>query len=211
MADAKLTLYTDANFHSPYAFSAFVALAEKGLPFEVTPLSLAAGDHRRGDYGARSITGRVPALQHGDFWLAESSAIDEYLEDAFPPPAHPRLYPEDVRQRARARQIQAWVRSDLLPVREERPTSSVFAGAAVKPLSADGRAAVERLLAAAGALVPADGHLFGAFSIADADLALMLMRLVASGDPVPPQVKAYAERVWARPSVQRWRSQRKQG
>jgi glutathione S-transferase len=207
MADEKLVLYGDDKFESPYVFSSFVALKEKGLPFELRTFSLSGGAHRQGDYPARSITGRVPSLQHGDFWLAESSAIDEYLDDAFPPPRWPRLYPEDPRQRARARQIQAWVRSDLMPIREERPTSSVFAGGPVKPLSADGRAAAERLLAAAGPLVPAgDGHLFGAFSIADADLAMMLTRLVANGDPVPPKVKAYAERVWARPSIAEWRA-----
>jgi glutathione S-transferase len=204
MADAKLTLFIDANFHSPYAFSSYVALREKGLPFELRTLSLSAGEHRRGDYPARSITGRVPSLSHGEFWIAESSAIDEYLEDVFPPPGHPRLYPEDPRQRARARQIQAWMRSDLAPIREERPTSSVFGSEPVQPLSSSALAAVGRLLGAAEALVTESGHLFGAFSIADADFAMMLMRLVANRDPVPAKVKAYAERVWARPSVQGW-------
>jgi len=204
MTDAPLVLHGETNFESPYVFSCYVALREKGLPFELRTMSLQAGEHRRGDYASRSLTGRVPSLQHGDFWLAESSAIDEYLEEAFPPPRHPRLYPEDARQRARARQIQAWVRSDLMPIREERPTSSVFSKAPVKPLSEAARAAAGRLLAAADALVPADGHLFGAFGIADADLAMMLMRLVANGDAVPAQVKAYAERVWARPSIRDW-------
>lgn len=204
MAEAPLVLYGESKFESPYVFSCYVALREKGLPFELRTMSLADGEHRRGEYASRSITGRVPSLQHGDFWLAESSAIGEYLEDAFPPPRHPRLYPEDVRQRARARQIQAWVRSDLMPIREERPTSTVFGKATVKPLSPAAAAAAERLLAGVDALAPADGHLFGAFGIADADLAMMLMRLVANGDPVPPKVKAYAERVWTRPSIRDW-------
>jgi glutathione S-transferase len=204
MSDAKLVLYGDANFESPYVFSCYVALKEKALPFELRTLSLAAGEHRRGDYPDRSITGRVPCLQNGDFWLAESSAIDEYLEDAFPPPRHARLYPEDARQRARARLIQSWLRSDLVPIREERPTSSVFSRAPVKPLSEAAKAAVERFLRGASALVPDGGHLFGAFSVADVDLAMMLMRLVANGDAVPAKLKAYAERVWARPSVGDW-------
>ena len=208
MAQAELVLYGEANFESPYVFSAYVALKEKGLPFELRTMSLSEGEHRHGEYPDRSITGRVPSLQHGEFWLAESSAIDEYLEDVFPPPGHARLYPEDARQRARARQLQAWVRSDLMPIREERPTSSVFSRAPVKPLSEAARAAVERLLRAASALVPEGGYLFGAFTIADADLAMMLMRLVANGDPVPPGVKAYAEGVWARPSVQDWLAKR---
>jgi glutathione S-transferase len=210
MADAKLVLYGESRFESPYVFSCWVVLREKGLPFELETMSLQSGEHRKGDYPSRSVTGRVPALRHGDFWLSESSAIDEYLEDAFPPPAHARLYPADPRDRARARQIQAWVRSDLMPIREERPTSSVFSGAPVKPLSGDATAAVERLVAGADALVPAgDGYLFGAFGIADADLAMMLMRLVANGDPVPAKLAAYARRVWERPSVKSWVERRR--
>jgi glutathione S-transferase len=203
---APLVLWGDAKAESPYVFSAFVALTEKGVPFELRRLSLAAGEHRRGDYPARSITGRVPSLQHGDFWLAESSAIDEYLEDVFPPPAHPRLYPADARERARARQLQAWVRSDLVPLREERSTSTVFGPHARAPLSEAARAAVARLVSAAEQLLaPGAAFLFGgAFTIADADLALMLQRLVSNGDAVPERLREYAERIWARPSVRAW-------
>ena len=48
-------------------------------------------EHQAPSY--RAHTGRVPALQHGDFWLAESSAICEYLAEAFPAPTHPRIFP----------------------------------------------------------------------------------------------------------------------
>jgi glutathione S-transferase len=205
-----LVLWGESGWESPYVFSSFVALVEKGVPFELKTLSLRGGEHRQGDYPSRSITGRVPSLQHGDFWLAESSAIDEYLEDAFPPPAHPRIYPQDARERARARQLQAWVRSDLMPLREERPTSTVFGPHTRQPLSEAGSAAAARLLAAAGRLV-ADGAAFlfgGAFTIADADLAMMLQRLVANGDPVPPSIRGYAQGIWARESVRCWLERR---
>jgi glutathione S-transferase len=199
----EMVLYGESNWESPYVFSCFVALREKGLPFEMKTWTLAAGEHRRGDYANRSVTGRVPALAHGDFWLAESSAIDEYLEDLFPPPQYPRLYPAGVRERARARQVQAWLRSDLLPLREERPTTTVFGARADKPLSSTAQWAAERLLGGCEQLLAADApYLFGeSFGIADADLALMLQRLVKNGDPVPEQIRAYAERIWARPSV----------
>jgi glutathione S-transferase len=202
MAD-EIVLYGESNWESPYVFSCFVALREKGVPFEVRTWSLAAGEHRRGDYANRSVTGRVPALVHGEFWLAESSAIDEYLEDVFPPPQYPRLYPAGVQERARARQVQAWLRSDLLPLREERPTTTIFAGRAEKPLSATAQWAAERLLAGCEQLLTGDRrYLFGEeFTIADADLALMLQRLVANRDPVPAAIRDYAERVWSRPSV----------
>jgi glutathione S-transferase len=206
MPDPGLVLWGESHFESPYVFSCFVALTEKRLPFELRTIALDSGEHRSGEYLARSLTGRVPALQHGDLWLAESSAIDEYLEETFPPPASSPLYPLDVRDRARARQIQAWLRSDLLPLRQARPTSSVFSGAPVQPLPDAARAAGDHLVRVAEALLSHCGdYLFGyTFCIADADLALAVQRLVANGDPVGPVAKAHAMRVWTRPSVQAW-------
>ena len=47
--------------------------------------------HRR-----RHPFGRVPVLQHGNFWLYETAAIGGYVSDAFD---GPRLEPADARQR----------------------------------------------------------------------------------------------------------------
>jgi glutathione S-transferase len=200
-----LVLYGNAGWTSPYVFSAYVTLKEKGLPFEVRLVDLAAKEHHRPEYRDPSVTGRVPALRHGDFWLAESSAIDEYLEDAFPAPAYPRLYPADPKERARVRMVQALVRSDFGPVRAERPTSTLFEGAAIKPFTAEGAEAAERLVRIAGALVRGPTTFIAShFTPADADLALVLMRLVANGDPAPSTLGAYARGVFARPSVKAW-------
>ncbi|HET7825817.1 MAG TPA: glutathione transferase [Anaeromyxobacter sp.] len=200
-----LVLYGNDDYTSPYVFSAFVTIEEKKVPYRLETLSLSRGDHRKADYAAPSYTGRVPAIRHGDFWLAESSAIDEYVDEAFPPPAHPRLYPEDARERARVRMIQAFLRSDLMGLRHDRPTSTFFGGEAPKPLGADGKAAAERLVAIAERFLP-QGASFVArsFTPADADLALMLQRLVANGDPCPDRLAAYARAIFARPSVRKW-------
>jgi glutathione S-transferase len=201
----ELVLYGNEGWTSPYVFSAFVALREKGLPFTVKLVSLEKGEHQRPAYRDPSITGRVPALRHGDFWLAESSAIDEYLEEAFPPPRHPRLYPADPRARARVRMVQALVRSDFMPVRAERSTAQLFQGEKPKALTPEARAAAERLGRIAAALLPgAEAHVAGAFSMADVDLSLMLMRLVNAGDPLPPHLAAWARRIWERPSIRTW-------
>src|SRR4051812_37367720 len=122
MAD-RITLFVDKFWISPYVFSCFVALEEKGLAFDTEVDSVYTGGHREPSYRDPSITGRVPALRHGDFWVAESSAIVEYLEDAFPAV---KVLPVDVKERARARQVMAFVRSDLMPIREERPTTTLF-------------------------------------------------------------------------------------
>ncbi len=201
----QIVLYGERHWESPYVFSAFVALEEKGIPFEVKVLSLEDGENWKSDYRDPSLTGRVPYVQHGDFRLSESSAIDEYLEEAFPPPRWPALYPASPRERARARQIQAWLRSDLMPLRAQRPTSSVFLGEPVKPLDTEGQRSAERLLRVADLLLK-DGatSLFGTFGIVDADFAMMLQRLVANRDPVPEKVRTYASAVWRRPSVRKF-------
>src|SRR5205814_7889439 len=54
----KLLLYVDAQFASPYAMSAFVALHEKGLPFEITTVDLAAREHHAVHFAAMSLTQR---------------------------------------------------------------------------------------------------------------------------------------------------------
>jgi glutathione S-transferase len=197
-----MLLYVDANFARPYALVAFVSLIEKGLEFEIKPLDLATRANYDPNFARTSITRRIPTLIHDGFALSESSAICEYIDETFP---GTRLYPADPRDRARARQIQAWLRSDLMPIRDERPTFVVFCGAKRPALSERAREAADALFSAALALL--DGrtnHLFGDWSIADVDLAMMLQRLIVLGDPVPERLVDYANQQWRRPPVQRW-------
>ena len=199
---SELHLYIDHHWISPYAMSAFVALEELKVPYTLKELSLAAGEHRGAHFEA--LTGRVPALQHGDFWLAESQAIDEYVNDLFGSPER-SIYPLDVRERAVARQIQAWLRSDLDAIRSERSTHTIWYAKATEPLSEKGQAAAARLLRAANAWVGEREQLFATWSIADADLALMLRRLSAS-DPsaLPANLARFVAHQWSRASLARW-------
>lgn len=202
MPSTNLRLYADAQFASPYAMSVFVALHEKGLPFELVTIDLANSENLDPGYAASSITQRVPTLVHGSFALSESSAITEYIDEVFPGSL---LYPKDTIRRARARQVQAWLRSDLMPIRQERSTEVVFYGASAAPLSAAARAAAGKLFSACEALLAEQSsNLFGEWCIADADLALMLNRLVLNGDKVPGRLADYATHQWQKPSVQRW-------
>ncbi|MBA5636772.1 glutathione transferase [Duganella sp. LX20W] len=196
-------LVVDSLFASPYAMSVYVALTEKGLPFSLETMDLEAGVHRRPPYRDLALTGRIPALVHDGFVLTESSAITEYLDEAFPAPQYTALYPQEIHRRARARQLQGWLRSGLMPLRVERDTESVFFRPTNVPLSAEAQLCADQVIRAAEQLV--DGaHLFGQWSIADTDLAMMLQRLIVNGDPVPPRLRDYADAQWQRPSVQRW-------
>lgn len=205
MPETEFLLYVDSKYSSPYAMSVFVTLHEKGLPFDLLTIDLAARENKAPAYTATSLTCRVPTLVHDDFSLSESSAISEYLEDLYPPPGYAPVYPADLRARARARQVQAWLRSDLAAIRNERSTQVIFFKRTDTPLSDEGHAAAEKLFRVALALLPEGGqHLFGEWSIVDVDLAVMLNRLAMNGDEVPPRLAAYAAAQWQRPSVQRW-------
>ena len=199
----SLKLYVDSQFTSPYAISAFVALREKGLDFELETVDLEAGKNKELSYTGKALTGRVPCLVHNDFMLTESSAITEYLDEMFPAPEHRALYPVLPQKRAVARQIQAWVRSDLGALREERSTYTVFYRRAEQPLSPAAQAAADKLVHLAERVI--DGpYLFGRWCIADTDLAIMLSRLVMNGDPVPQKLKDYVIFQSQRPSLQDW-------
>jgi len=197
-----IKLLVDAQYASPYALSAYVALREKKVEFTAETVDLGAGAQGGAVFRARSLTWRVPTLVHGDFTLTESSAIAEYVDEMF---LGPRLYPLDPRQRARCRQIQAWLRSDLAALRQERTTEVVFYAAKAAPLSVAGAAAAAKLLQVANTLIaPGQANIGAAWSIADVDLALMLNRLVMHGDEVPPPLRDYAAAQWTRPAVQEW-------
>jgi glutathione S-transferase len=202
VVNPNLRLYVDSQFASPYAMSAFVALHEKGLPFDITTVDLGTRENLAAGFASLSLTRRVPTLWHDGFALSESSAITEYIDQVFPGTA---LYPGEARDKARARQVQAWLRSDLLPLRQERPTEAVFYGEKYPALSPAAQNAADKLIAAAETLLPVGAQfLCGQWSIADVDLALMLNRLALHGDPLPERLAIYAQQQWQRPTVRQW-------
>ncbi|QHJ00965.1 glutathione transferase [Xylophilus rhododendri] len=197
-----LHLHVDSRFTSPYALSVYVALREKGLPFTLSTVDLARDEQHARAFAESSLTQRVPTLTDGDFTLSESSAIVEYLEEAYP---QTPVYPRELQARARARQVQAWLRSDLMSIREERSTEGVFYTPVTAPLSPAGLAAVAKLYAGASALLAHGGpHLFGEWCIADTDLAVMLNRLLRHGDAMPERLAEYVRGQWRKESVQAW-------
>ncbi|AXF76503.1 glutathione transferase [Erwinia tracheiphila] len=200
-----ITLWPDVCFFSPYAMSVYVALSEKGVPFSLKHIDLARQQNLAEPYCHLSLTRRVPTLQIDDFTLSESSAIVEYLEERFPAPEFERLYPGNREKRARAREIQAWLRSDLMSIRQERPTDVIFAGETFAPLSDRARRVATILFEAVARLLePGQRNLFGEWSIADTELALMINRLALHGDVVPDFIVDYAHFQWHRASVQLW-------
>ncbi|UNB74907.1 glutathione transferase [Escherichia coli] len=96
MSQPVITLWSDADFFSPYVMSVYVALQEKSLPFTLKTVDLNRGEHLQAGWTGYAATRRVPLLEVDDFALSESSPIAEYLEDRFAPPTWERIYPLDL-------------------------------------------------------------------------------------------------------------------
>jgi len=98
-----------------------VALLEKAIPFEEV-FCMTSQDET---YLKRSPMGKVPYLEVDGKFLCESQVICEYLEDHYP--AHP-LYPKDVFERARVRELITVIELHMELVARRLYTQAFFGG-----------------------------------------------------------------------------------
>lgn len=85
---------------SPFARAVMAVLEEKGADWRLAALAPMAS--KQEPHISRHPWGRMPVLEHGDFWLYESQAILRYLDRVLPEPA---LTPADPRVAARMDQL----------------------------------------------------------------------------------------------------------
>lgn len=85
---------------SPFLRSVEIALAEKGVDYELIAMSPA--DMRTPEHLKLHPFGRIPMFEQGDFCLYETQAIIRYIDRIFPEPA---LTPADPRAEARMNQV----------------------------------------------------------------------------------------------------------
>jgi glutathione S-transferase len=169
--------------------------------------SFAPDSHFKKIIGPVSPVGKVPALVDGDLAVWDTLAIAEYLAEKFP---DKQLWPADVKARARARSICAEMHSGFAALRSACPMNIEASLPEIGQLACRDkpavRADVARLVAMWSELLAQHGGpmLFGAFSVADAYFAPVVMRLKTYALPVPGDIAAYMGRVCALPGVQAW-------
>jgi glutathione S-transferase len=88
------------NYLSPYVRKVLLALELKAIAYEIDPLVPFFGNDA---FTRLSPLRRIPVLVDGDLVLTDSTVISEYLDDLKP---EPKLYPADIRDRARARWLE---------------------------------------------------------------------------------------------------------
>ncbi len=147
---------------SVYVRIARLALEEKGIPYTLVEVDVFDSAGVPVEYLERHPFGRIPAFQHGDFCLYETSAIVRYIDDAFD---GPKLQPADAKARARANQIAAVMDAyayrtlvwdiyveRVVAVKEGRPTDDEKIAAAL-PLASTCLAELDRLCDGTGYMV----------------------------------------------------------
>jgi glutathione S-transferase len=88
---------------SPFSWRVWLALELKSIPYNLKVLSFQAGDTRKPEFVAINPRHQVPTIVDDGFALWESTVILENLDERFT--QGPKLYPGDVRERARIRRI----------------------------------------------------------------------------------------------------------
>jgi glutathione S-transferase len=204
-----LKLYVGEKNISSWSMRAWAALTHKGVPFDEVALPL-KGDRDRSRRRAVSPTGKVPVLHHKGLQIPDSLAIIEYLEETFPQPAHPALWPKDVAERAHARWLSAAMHSGFMGMREGMSFNTCFLKERPAPTAAAQADAAELLnlleIPLAQKKAGSGPYLFGAFGAVDAMYAPAAVRLIAYEVPAGPSplAHAYIRELLKAPAVMPW-------
>jgi glutathione S-transferase len=208
----KLLIYVGEKNISSWSMRGFLALATKGLEFEEKTILLRE-DKDRSRRRAVSPTGKCPALHHTvngqTRVIPDSLAIIEYLEETFPPPKYPALWPADPAQRAHARWLTAAMHSGFPNLRESMSFNLCFLPKPPEPTPEALVEAAEILGFWADALKARKEpgpFLFGPFGAVDCMYAPVVVRLTAFRVPADraPLAGDYMKAVLSHPPVKRW-------
>jgi glutathione S-transferase len=202
------TLIIGNKNYSSWSLRAWLLLRQFEIAFNEVKLTLDTPEfHAR--IGEYSAAGRVPVLLDGDLHVWDSLAIAEYANERF---LDGRGWPQSRADRAHARAISAEMHSGFTALRRELPMNcrkrvradSIGAGV----MSADAARDVARVQAiwreARSQHADAGAFLFGAFGIADAMYAPVVLRFISYDVALGPPERAYVDAVAALPALQHW-------
>jgi glutathione S-transferase len=205
-----LKLFIGNKNYSSWSMRPWVLMRQTGIEFQEVMLrfdSFESGSTFKANLKDITPVGKVPVLTHEGFAVWDTLAIAEYLAEQFP---EKNLWPAEPQARARARSICAEMHSGFAGLRSACPMNIEAhlpeVGALALRDQPAVRADLQRVIALwSGLLTEYQGPmLLGAFSIADAYFAPVVMRLVTYALPVPAEVKAYMDRLCALPGVKAW-------
>jgi glutathione S-transferase len=197
---------------SPFVRKVRAFLAEKGLDYQheqVNPFSPPPG------WREVSPLGRIPAFKDGDRVINDSSVICQYVERRFPKPA---LYPTDDVEFARALWIEEYMDGGVVPIAGPKLFRALVLQPLLsqKPVSPDVEASAQKTWDEEVAplldylekqLGDAEYLVGGRVTIADVSVASPFVNMRHAGFAPArkrwPRLRAFVERMWARPSFKK--------
>ena len=202
-AMSELTLVIGNKNYSSWSLRPWLVLKQFGIPFTEIRIPLYGSD-AKANILRHSPSGKVPVLHDGDITVWDSLAICEYLAERFP---QQQLWPAQPAARALARAICAEMHSGFADMRQHMTMNirGHFPGKGMTPEVAQDIERIQSIwrdcLARFGASGP---YLFGAFSIADAFFAPVVLRFVTYTPVLEKPTRAYMAALLELPALQEW-------
>ena len=196
-----LTLFVGSKRLSSWSLRPYLALAHAGAEF-TTEVILLDQPETKGKILAVNPAGRVPVLHDGDVAIHDSLAICEYVAELYPTAG---LWPDDRKERGRARALAAEMHSGFQALRQQMPMELVTR----KPgqgRTTESLADIARVQEIWTTALGASGgpFLFGTFTIADAMFAPVATRFETYAVELEPACRAYSEALHALPAMRKW-------
>jgi glutathione S-transferase len=205
-----MQLHIGNKNYSSWSMRPWVLMRQAGIPFEEVMVrfdGFSPQSQFKQRVGTLSPAGKVPILVDDGLVVWDTLAIAEYVAERFP---EHQLWPHERAARARARSVCAEMHSGFSALRSACPMNiearlPEIGGLVLRDQSGV-RSDLERITQMWSSLLREHGGpmLFGAFSVADAYYAPVVMRLRTYELPVPEDVAAYMQRVVELPGVQAW-------
>lgn len=199
----KPTLVIGNKNYSSWSLRPWLLMRHHGVAFDEVRLPLDTPEFAS-DIARWSPSGRVPVLHRGDLVVWDSLAICEYVNETF---LDGRGWPADREVRATARAVSAEMHSGFQTLREALPFNC-RRRAPVNAMSGEARGEIERIMriwrecrARYGAAGP---FLFGAFTIADAMYAPVVLRFRSYVVALGAVERTYSDSMLALPALGEW-------
>ena len=195
-----IDLYTSAT---PNGWKASILLEELGVPYELHAISLSKQEQKTPEYLKINPNGRIPTIvdrDEGNFAVFESGAIMIYLAEKYG-----RFLPRDVKGRS---EVIQWVMFQMGGIGPMQGQANVFFRYAPEkiPYAIERyQTETKRLYRVLETRLEGREYLCGEYSIADiANWSWVSLHFWAGVEVDDlPNVKAWLERIRARPAVQR--------
>jgi glutathione S-transferase len=197
------TLVIGNKNYSSWSLRPWLLMRQAGLVFEEVrvPLYLAGSKDMLRKYGP---SGKVPVLLDGAITVWDSLAILEYLAERHP---ELQLWPAGAAQRAAARSISAEMHSGFAPLRTNMTMNcrGFFPGLGRTVEVAADIERIQRIWTDCRERLASTGpYLFGAFTVADAMYAPVVLRFKTYAVQLSPVAQQYTNTVLALPALQEW-------